>query len=184
MDGFKPMKGYDGYFVNSAGEVFSSKYNKLLKAHKNTGGYLQIRFEINGKEHYKRIHRLVAENFLPEAHTVETVNHKNFDKKNNSVENLEWMTFSENIQHFVKFGTRVGGSKPRPFGDKKICSVCGKDKMMDDFPKGKGVGGRNSWCRICEKDRQTQYYKRNREKILNEYPAKIRYNSRYANMGS
>lgn len=182
MEGFIEMKGYPQYFINNKGDIYSQKYGNLLTPRKNRDGYLFIEFEINGKKYYRRIHRLVAENFLPEAHTKETVNHKNFDKTDNRVENLEWMTNLENIRHGID-GGRIGrgGSKPRPFGDTKICKKCGIDKSMDEFGKGIGVGGRKSRCKDCEKERMEDFYKSvNRKRYLEKNKNRKRYNSKYA----
>ena len=184
MDGFKPMKGYEGYYINEVGDVYSVKYGGFLKQRIDKQGYYYIRLGIANKKITKKVHRLVAENFLPEAHTMETVNHKNFIKTDNRVENLEWATNLENIDHYVRSGRRVGGGKPRPFGDTKTCSKCSIEKKMDEFGVGRGVGGHNSWCLECEKTRQKEYYIKNRGKFLNAYHPKRRYNSKFAKVDS
>lgn len=67
-------------------------------------GYMVVALYKDNKSHMRYIHRLVAEAFLPNALNKETVNHKNGDKTNNSVSNLEWMTYSENNEHAINAG--------------------------------------------------------------------------------
>jgi hypothetical protein len=64
-------------------------------------GYLTVNFQMRGKKYY--IHRLVAEHFIDGDSSLE-VNHKDGDKKNNCVSNLEWVTSSENQKHAYKLG--------------------------------------------------------------------------------
>lgn len=91
---------YSGYFVDKKGNVYSSKANKghLFKQkipQKSNSGYLYV--SINNKMVY--IHRLVAETFIENPENKPQVNHKDFNKENNCVENLEWVTQTENINH-------------------------------------------------------------------------------------
>ena len=69
---------------------------KSLKPFNVGAGYLAVMFELNGKKHY--VHRLVAEVFLNKIDGLE-VNHKDGNKHNNCVDNLEWVTKSENMLH-------------------------------------------------------------------------------------
>lgn len=91
------------YFITETGDVISRKpgrKEKLLKAHKCTKGYLQISIWKDGKGTSTCIHRLVAINFLPPAPIgFEQVNHKDGNKLNNHVDNLEWVSNRENGSH-------------------------------------------------------------------------------------
>lgn len=92
---WKPVKGYEGlYEISNFGRVKSLKFGKekILKSYKNKGGYLFVILCINGKCKAFKVHRLVAEAFLPNPEGFEQVNHKNEVKTNNCVENLEWCT--------------------------------------------------------------------------------------------
>ncbi|MBO7715231.1 MAG: HNH endonuclease [Methanobrevibacter sp.] len=86
------------YDVSNCGNVRQNKKNKLLKPYiskQNGYAYIYIR-DNNGKYLNKRIHRLVAETFIPNPLNKCDVNHKDFNRSNNCVNNLEWVTRSEN----------------------------------------------------------------------------------------
>ncbi|MGP1351652.1 MAG: NUMOD4 domain-containing protein [Hoylesella marshii] len=71
---------------------------KVIKARKQNGGYLVVWLRKNGKTYAKTVHRLIALTFIPPKSDKE-VNHKDGDKTNNTIANLEWLTKSENIKH-------------------------------------------------------------------------------------
>ena len=98
-----PISGFDGYFVGMDGSIWSGKQSgRWLKPSVNKHGYLTVGLHRNGKRYRKYIHRLVAEAFIPNPLNMPQVNHKDEDKSNNYVENLEWCTAEYNSNH----GTR------------------------------------------------------------------------------
>lgn len=102
---WKDIKGFEGiYQVSNYGRIKSIvKYNKLMKSALDKSGYLKICLtDFKHKKHTFKVHRLVAENFLENEIGKEQVNHIDGNKKNNKVENLEWCTQSENMQHAFK----------------------------------------------------------------------------------
>lgn len=98
---WKDIAGLEGmYQVSSIGRVRKTPRSeedsgRILKQHLSKCGYLQV--PLNGKQQY--VHRLVAEAFILNPDNKETVNHKNEDKTDNRLENLEWMTRRENLRY-------------------------------------------------------------------------------------
>jgi hypothetical protein len=80
---------------------------KLLSPRKHNNGYENI--QLSGKNYY--LHRLAARAFLPNETEKKEVNHKDFNKSNNHISNLEWVTHSENQKHSAKFGEENKTSK-------------------------------------------------------------------------
>jgi len=123
MEIWKPIDNYGGYYeISSYGRVRSlprvvytiwrngksGKYlqkGRILKpkeCSRNKKGYqtyLQVCLSINGNHKYFLIHRLVAKAFIPNENGYPQVNHKDGNKHNNVVENLEWVTAKENVKH-------------------------------------------------------------------------------------
>ena len=112
----KPVKGYEGYYeVDQFGRVFGLeriiKVNdngrnyekpiaeKQLKQSMHTKGYKTVSLTKDGKTKTLFVHRLVAEAFIPNVDNLPMVNHKDEDKTNNFVENLEWCTNDYNINY-------------------------------------------------------------------------------------
>lgn len=113
----KPITGYEGiYSIRSDGFVIShqkkhkSKNSKRGRREKirincpDREGYLILTLSKNGITENKKIHRLVAQAFIPNRDLKPAVNHKDGNKTNNNVENLEWVSHSENTRHAYKTG--------------------------------------------------------------------------------
>lgn len=89
----KDIKGYENeYAITEDGKVWSYRLNKFMKAWDNGAGYLKVRLKRNGCSTAYYIHRLVAETFIPNPEGLPEVNHKDENKSNNAVNNLEWCT--------------------------------------------------------------------------------------------
>lgn len=107
---WKDIKGFEGiYQVSNTGKVRSfprkvwnyTKPGRILKPHDNGHSYLNVRLVKEGYEQkHAYIHRLVAEAFIPNPENKEQINHLDFDKSNNHVDNLKWATRTENIRHY------------------------------------------------------------------------------------
>lgn len=105
---WKDIPGYEGkYEVSNLGNVRSLNYNhtgeiKLLKQGTNKKGYKLVNLCKNGKQKCYLIHRLVAMTFIPNPNNLPIINHKDENKVNNNVNNLEWCTYEYNNN----YGTR------------------------------------------------------------------------------
>ena len=106
---WRDINGYVGYYqVSNFGRVRSlDRYDsmgrlhlgQILKITDNTHGYKKVMLYKDSKHTNKYIHRLVAEAFLPNPNNLEEVNHKDEDKSNNVVDNLEWITHRDNMEY-------------------------------------------------------------------------------------
>lgn len=112
--GWKAVKGYEGcYMVSQNGEIFSIRSNKSIRPFVSSG-YFQIELNRLGKAKKYLVHRIVAEAFIPNPNNLPCVNHKDGNKLNNNVSNLEWCTFSENMVHASRNGLlkTLGSNNP------------------------------------------------------------------------
>lgn len=114
------IRGYEGYYqisnysnVKSLDRVIKQKTGKtqtikgrILKQRTNPGGYYYVELSKNGTKATFAIHQLVAQAFLDNPGNKPIVNHIDGNKLNNSLTNLEWATYSQNLQHAYKTGLR------------------------------------------------------------------------------
>ena len=100
------IKGYEGqYQVSDKGRVISLKFGneRILKPIRVPKGYLMVNLCKNGEKNKCYVHRLVAQAFIPNPDNLPQVNHKDENKENNYVQNLEWCSDKYNIN----YGTRT-----------------------------------------------------------------------------
>ena len=98
MEIYKTVDRYDSkYSVSNFGNVIShiGKNKELVKLN-TINGYLFVRLSKNGKAYTELIHRLVAEHFLDNSNSLPHVDHIDFNKQNNNVQNLQWISIKEN----------------------------------------------------------------------------------------
>lgn len=94
------------YHVYENGEVFSCSKNRFLTKKLRKDGYYVVSVKLNGRSKWYPIHRLVAEAFIPNPENKPCVNHRDGDKLNNNIENLEWCTYGENARHAFANGLK------------------------------------------------------------------------------
>ena len=98
----RPVVGYEGrYEVDRYGNVYSLLHNKRKKLATMMfrTGYLYVNLYRKGEISHPTVHRIVAKAFLPQTDKSLQVNHLDSDKQNNAVENLEWCSRQENMEH-------------------------------------------------------------------------------------
>lgn len=101
----------DLYWVSNLGRV-KNKHGLILKPEYSNKGYACIQLRKDGKCIKKRIHRLVAEAFIPNPDGLPEVNHKDLNKANNKVSNLEWVDHKENCSHAIENGSATVCERP------------------------------------------------------------------------
>ena len=90
------------YFVSDDGHITNSQRNLKYRLTKN--GYARIKYKVNGKYVDRYVHRLVVQYYIPNPNNLPCVNHKDGNKLNNCVENLEWCTYKANMEHASSHG--------------------------------------------------------------------------------
>ena len=116
MSEWKEIPNCEGrYEVSNFGKIRNKKTRRILKPYITEFGYFVIALYNGGDIKKIRLHRLVAEVFIPNPENKTQVNHIDGNKTNNRVSNLEWVNQSENIRHCYKNIRKCGGGgTPKP----------------------------------------------------------------------
>ena len=110
---WKIIPGYTNYEASTFGNIRNAQTQKVLSPFHVKEGYSQVRLSLGSRTDYKvfRVHRLVALTWIPNPENKETVNHKNANKHDNNVENLEWMSHQEQSLHYAQHLKDIGGAR-------------------------------------------------------------------------
>lgn len=110
MEMWAPVPNTDGKIeVSTMGRVRSLlRDERILKAQTNRKGYAVVRVTVNRRKFSIRVHRAVAEAFIPNPNGLPQVNHKDGNKGNNAISNLEWVSDMENKTHAIEHGLWEG----------------------------------------------------------------------------
>ena len=140
---WKDVKDYEGlYKISNLGNIRGMKSNKVLVLSSSPSGYKFIRLFKKSKGKNYRIHRLVAEAFIPNIDNLPFINHKDENTENNCVDNLEWCTASYNINYGernkkvankVSIWRKNKGSDYSPRERKKVAQYTLDDKFVREF---------------------------------------------------
>ena len=112
---WKPVVGYEGlYEISNLGRIFSVKKSIMMRFYDHHG-YSRLKLTKAGKETDFAVHRLVADAFIPNPQNLPFINHKDYNRSNNAVENLEWCTawynsnysLSKPVAQYTKCGKLV-----------------------------------------------------------------------------
>jgi hypothetical protein len=143
----------DRYEVSDKGRVRSKSYvksgrnihgpftyttkSKLMAVRVNPDGYPQTNLRLSsGKDRSVTVHRLVAEAFIPNPNCLPQVNHKDSNRQNSVLENLEWCTAQEIVQHSYDYGLNSNAGEKHP---RSVLTVDDVRKIRDLWQGGKSV---------------------------------------------
>ena len=138
---WKPIQEFNGeYEVSNLGRVRSMKryYGMVRRIMPQTiqrKGYYAVTFWMNNKAYCRKVHRLVIEAFTPNPDSLPCINHIDGNKLNNHIDNLEWCTYQQNMQHAV----RTGLTHPHQWTDdeRKQISERNKGQRVSDEQRAK-----------------------------------------------
>lgn len=158
------VRGKDRYAKGKGGCIRQWK-GKILKP-QIASGYAQVYLTIDGKQKWYKIHRLVAQAFLPNPNNLPIINHKDCDTLNNVVTNLEWCDAKYNTVYALIAKQRLDVSveeyiEQLPLKKKECSKAYSKQYYKNN------------------KERYRQYYLKNKEKILQKYHEKRKQNYLY-----
>ena len=173
---WRPIEGYEGLYevssygrvrsvdryVKSKGESYWLRKGKMLSPAKDKNGYLKVNLSCNGKNNIIRVHRLIAQSFLPNPDNLPEVNHKDEDKTNNNVDNLEWCDRSYNIS----YGTRTERQKNTNIQN-GFWTGLSKEEYMKKYNQDRKEY-RKKWYQDHKdkaKEYDKKYYQENRDRI-------------------
>lgn len=100
----KQIEGYEDYIIYPDGRIYSNRLNRLLVCNHGDGFYKTFRLSKDGKPKTFKLHSLLAKAFIPNPLNKREVNHKDGNKLNNNLDNLEWVTHHENMIHSWNMG--------------------------------------------------------------------------------
>ena len=119
-----PIPEFEGYYeASTAGRIKNAWTGRVLKQQTNQKGYKTVTVNVLGKTFTREVHRWVASAFIKGDHTGMDVHHKDTDKTNNKLSNLEYCTRKENVRHAIEDGIM----KPNNFGNKSIKVKCNEN---------------------------------------------------------
>lgn len=165
MNEWRPVYSYPGlYEVNAAGLIRNARTGQIISTYYHRDGYLLARLYKNGKRKVLYVHIAVARAFLPKEPRKPLVNHKDGDKGNAVLENLEWVSHASNTRHAVKTGLQKCEHRPRtavqaepvdgvglvfPSAAEAERSLAGKrtSEVSKAIARDRRAYGR-SWCKI------------------------------------
>lgn len=148
------------YSVTPDGRIINSR-GKEKELQVDAHGYAKVDLYNNSKKSSKRVHRLVAEAYIPNPDNKPDVNHKDGNKLNNFVENLEWCTKSENMQHAYRTGlarpscSMLGRKNPNGGRKGKPIRIVETGEEFDSILEcAKSIGGNDRHIHDCLTGRQ------------------------------
>lgn len=145
----KPYDNNAKYTVMSDGTIILQNGN-VARLQKDAKGYLRWQAHIDGKVITEKVHRVVARHFIPNPKGLPQVNHKDGDKTNNKVENLEWCTNEENVRHAIRNGLQDNTNKSMNRLGGQIATAIMNGYIVKDIAKKNGINEKTIRRRVWE----------------------------------
>lgn len=162
----RPVKDYEGYYeVDENGNVYSLDrivrvvdgarvYDKPLKGKrltpiKKNNGYLSVSLTRDGRHKGAYIHRIVAEAFLENPNNYNCINHKDEDRTNDCVGNLEWCSYSYNSMYNDSAKKRGAKYRGKASPNRKMITAFGDTKSRLEWAKESGANILYKYCPVC-----------------------------------
>lgn len=173
MDKYYKIKGYEDYFITKSGKIFSTITNKELKYKRDCDNYCEVELMDRrlGRVILLKVHRIVANQFIPNPRKLPDVYHKDGNKTNNSVYNLEWCT--------SEYKQRKGNDNPKAklterqvtqiYKDYETCknkkAIAKEYNVSDALIQGIVTGSK--WSRVYREyyGKESEYIKPKRRKL-------------------
>ncbi|TPF78384.1 MULTISPECIES: NUMOD4 domain-containing protein [Bifidobacterium] len=146
---WKAIAGFDYYEISDSGKVRSIRHKvtckngfvktvpeKYLRPALGRNGYLVVSLWQEGRQSMRYLHRLIAEAFIENPWHLPVINHKNGDKTDNHVTNLEWTTYSGNNRHAYRTGLK---KKPVKLGPEEVALIRSSSETEIELSKRFGV---------------------------------------------
>ncbi|WP_082761580.1 HNH endonuclease [Bacillus sp. SDLI1] len=130
-----PIADFPGYGITNHSRVVNLKKKTVLKTKIDGQGYAKVILYKEGKQVGRRVHRLVALNFIPNPENLPYVNHIDGNKANPKLSNLEWVTPKGNAQHALKHGLLLIGEKSPKAKITELQAL----SILNDFKSGKSI---------------------------------------------
>lgn len=142
---WKVIVGFPNYSISDDGRVRNNKTGKILTPSPDSNGYLSVGLSRDGKRTTQRVHRLVAEAFIPNPLNLHDINHKDGNKNNNHSSNLEYCTHSYNMLHSY----RTLGNKSHSIDRKAVLCIETSTMYPTVEAAAKAVGRSSIAIRKC-----------------------------------
>lgn len=148
------ITGFSNYVITEDGRVYSFNYStpRRLHSHITKYGYERVGLCKNGKQSLYFVHRLVAEAFIPNTDNKPFINHKDEDKTNNRVDNLEWCTSVENNIYGTRLQRIADSNKKVILQLDELGNIVNRWKSQTDAGRSLGLDKRN--INACLKGRR------------------------------
>lgn len=133
IKGFEHIEDY--YYITTCGKVYSIFKKIFLKPYISNTGYLKLTLSSKDKETKRTkvsIHRLVALCYIENVDNLPTVNHINSDKRCNHINNLEWLTYSDNVKHYIVSSSNKTHKGQAKLKDEQVIEVYNRFHLKKD----------------------------------------------------